>query len=1319
MDSNTFKKKILRLFIYICLINSIFSFINNQKGLLSKSSFITMRFNVTGSVEILNSGFEPKPDKLYINDTQLSEYTNKITINDIKEIIKIEWNDDKVITSCKEMFYDSINVTVIDMSRFNSSLVTDMAYMFRHCVRLTSINLNGFSTSLVTTMQGMFLDDIYLWQLDVSQFDTSKVANFDGFVRNCDRLSYLDVSNFDTSNANNMATMFRECRALRFLNLSNFDTRKVTNMYGMFSFDYVLTSLILTSFNTAKVTYFAYFLESCRLLTSIDLSSFDTSSGVHFQGMFQNSGFESLDITNFRTPKGYNMEAMFNGCSKLTSLNLEYLDTHGVINMGSMFRGCQSIKSLDLSKFDTSRLLTMTYMFANCISLTSVDLSSFDTSKVTSMSNTFRNCHSLISINISNFITSNVQLMDSMFYNCTILSSLNLINFDTRKVQSMVSMFENCKTISNLNISNFYPSNCNDYSKMFAGCRDLRYVDFYNYYENASTIYTNIIQYITDRVTLCIHVDKEARIYKSYPNNLDESCLKYIETENAQTEYITENIVQTDYISESSHIENEVLAKSSAIIENEVSTKSSVIIENEVSTKLSSINNENEDTTKSSLESTISQKENILEPSSQQTNEDSIDSKIIDTSTSHNQLFSSEIIQSKNIISSISNSEIYTSNQFNPLIYNYSSTNDTFLFLGYNNSLIYDIITESLLQNYDGNNAKKIYIKGDNNQIFIITTDNNEKEIINGRIQNEKNFSMIDLGECKDLLKEKYYPNSNEDISFIILKHENITNIAGEKSVQYEIFDPITKEKLNLSICQNSNVNIYFDSKLSETTQKLIQDLEKLGYNVFNLNDPFYQDFCTKYTTEDGTDMTLADRKKYIYEKIMNEVQCQQNCEFSSYNPDNRYLECSCKVEPNINTVDYKKFSIKKLHQTFYDVLKYSNYKVIMCYNLVFNTDIFNYNKGFWIIFILFILYLTQLCIYLFKKISPLELNIARYHFKRKKPTNEKNVKSDLEKNIDIFDVKISESSLTPQYPPKKMKNIQSTKIISRNRISDKNILEVKTKESQNDKTPLSSAKKKLSNIAKYSSKTFLDTQLENKYNSDNEKNMELKRGKLDDYELNNLQFEEALILDNRNILQIFWSILKREHLILFTFFIHNDYNLYYLKFARLFFLMATEMAMNVFFFSDETMNKLYLSYGKYDFVQQIPQILYSKVLSNLIEVFLCYLSLTDNPYYKIKSLTKKDKIEIFDVIRCTKKKIIIFFIFTFLVFLFYLYLVTAFCAVYENTQIIFIKDFLSSYVLGIVQPLIIYSIPSLLRTISLKCKCKFIYKLSDSVPIF
>ena len=130
--------------------------------------------------------------------------------------------------------------------------------------------------------------------------------------------------------------------------------------------------------------------------------------------------------------------------------------------------------------------------------------------------------------------------------------------------------------------------------------------------------------------------------------------------------------------------------------------------------------------------------------------------------------------------------------------------------------------------------------------------------------------------------------------------------------------------------------------------------------------------------------MTLADRKKYIYEAIMNEVSCQENCEFSSYDPSDRYLECKCEAQKEINTVDYKKFNMKEMYKTFYDVLKYSNYKVILCYKLVFNINNFSYNKGCWIIFILFLLYLTQLAIYLCKKIQPLKVNIARYHFQKK-----------------------------------------------------------------------------------------------------------------------------------------------------------------------------------------------------------------------------------------------------------------------------------------------------------------------------------------------
>ena len=62
-------------------------------------------------------------------------------------------------------------------------------------------------------------------------------------------------------------------------------------------------------------------------------------------------------------------------------------------------------------------------------------------------------------------------------------------------------------------------------------------------------------------------------------------------------------------------------------------------------------------------------------------------------------------------------------------------------------------------------------------------------------------------------------------------------------------------------------------------------------------------------------------------------------------------------------------------------------------------------------------------------------------------------------------------------------------------------------------------------------------------------------------------------------------------------------------------------MIMNVFFFSDESMHKLFLNFGKYDFVQQIPQMMYSIIISKLVEIFLCYLSLKDRPIYQIKNL--------------------------------------------------------------------------------------------------
>ena len=226
----------------------------------------------------------------------------------------------------------------------------------------------------------------------------------------------------------------------------------------------------------------------------------------------------------------------------------------------------------------------------------------------------------------------------------------------------------------------------------------------------------------------------------------------------------------------------------------------------------------------------------------------------------------------------------------------------------------------------------------------------------------------------------------------------------------------------------------------------------------------------------------------------------------------------------------------------------------------------------------------------------------------------------------------------------------------------------------------------------------------------------------LDDFELNDLSYEEAIIYDQRNFFQIYLSLLKREHRILFTFFVCHDYNLIFIKLSRFIFLLATDIAMNVFFFSDVTMHKTFLNYGKYNFLQQIPQIIYSTIVSQIIEVFLCFLSLTDKHIYQIKHLeiNQKYKKIILDVFKVIKIKLIVYWIFTFIFFGLYWYAVACFCAVYYNTQSAFLKDSFISFFISLVYPLILYTFPTAFRICALKCKNNScLFKISEVIPFF
>ena len=219
------------------------------------------------------------------------------------------------------------------------------------------------------------------------------------------------------------------------------------------------------------------------------------------------------------------------------------------------------------------------------------------------------------------------------------------------------------------------------------------------------------------------------------------------------------------------------------------------------------------------------------------------------------------------------------------------------------------------------------------------------------------------------------------------------------------------------------------------------------------------------------------------------------------------------------------------------------------------------------------------------------------------------------------------------------------------------------------------------------------------------------------------MNYQDACDLDKRSCISTYWSVLKREHYVLFTFCSRNDYNLFYVKIERFFILICTEMTMNGMFFVHESMYKKQT--GGLTFAQKLPQIIFSILVTHAMEIILCFLSMTDVNYYQIKALPKEEKTDekIFDIIACMKRKLTGFFIFTFFVFLFHWYFISAFCAVYQNTQVIFLRDSGIGILTSLIDPFIIYGITSILRAISLCACCKkklgCVYKISDLIPIF
>ena len=395
--------------------------------------------------------------------------------------------------------------------------------------------------------------------------------------------------------------------------------------------------------------------------------------------------------------------------------------------------------------------------------------------------------------------------------------------------------------------------------------------------------------------------------------------------------------------------------------------------------------------------------------------------------------------------------------------------------------------------------------------------------------------------------------------------------------VQYEIFNPITLEQLDLSICEDYPITINIPILLDKEIELLYQSLNESGYNLFDANDSFYNDICSTFKTENNTDIIIRDRRNYYYESNQNLTLCQTGCTFQYYNSTIKKSICKCDVDNNNITTNTKdiEFDTKNLRNNFLTTLKNSNFMVIKCYQLLLDISKLGKNIGFIImsIFLLFsIIFIIFHYIISQRKIPSFLNSILRQNFSFAQNYNNKKYKS---KNFNNEKDKNNKKGKPDQKDNKIMKNInkktcknmkniikKSSKKSEREKIK-KNSTSLKAKKKNNPPSRKSNNKKSNDYHMKFNSDSILKSNfIRNNNQSYSLPFVELKanntkslkdnsikiynknnKANYNDQELNTLEYKIAIEVDKRTYFQYYWSLLKKKQLIIFTFCPDNDYN--------------------------------------------------------------------------------------------------------------------------------------------------------------------------------
>jgi surface protein len=974
-----------------------------------------------------------------------------------------------------------------------------------------------------------------------------------------------------------------------------------------------------------------------------------------------------------------------------------------------MFLNCYNLKSIDISHFDTSKTKNMNGMFFQCNSLENLELGNLDTSSVTDMRQMFYNCYSLKSLNLNSFNTVNVQAnrFNEMFFNFNVSIIKYCINDEiSEEIKSQLSSFieMNCSDLCFDNSQKKYIieknkciSECNndityiyEYDNIcYASCpngthlidnnlceTDLVCDNYYNYEQNDCLDEIPLGYYLNDTSKKTIdkcYIRCNNCTLDSMLNNLCISC------NNSAGYFAKLNDTPNDIIFVNCFTEEEI--GSGYYLD----TIKNIYFPCYFTCKScdGKGNSDNHQCSECYSNYTLINGNCYFIPNIETT---IIVSSIIDSTMIA--ISTTEITKTTEITEIIETTEITKTTEITEIIETTEITKTTEITEIIETTGITETNTIEIINNLEGNSYSY--------------------DITNKQKEEHSNSTFIDFSEeFLDYLYKRFNLNKETEKIYVTIA-DNLPDDPRAVTSDYNYrFFLANGTELNLS---NIDEDVYVDFYVP------ITDLEKAnynyskyflnqGYDIYDENSAFYNDFCTPAFNGDN-DMTLKDRKKYLYPS--NITLCKDNCKYNGVDTENDRIICSCNLNSNNegNTTEEEDNSHEDNGNFLSYFLDNINYNVFKCYILLGDFSNLEKNFAFFTILGVFLVILVLNLIYYFYFLPTKQKEMLA-----QVPTKE-SVKKEIIKELKRFKIGSTNSLNNPLKKKKKWKFTKATIKKKKKRKKENKLYNELTKGKTYTKRVKKGRKLSINKKKNYFSTQSIRKFIIRKKNGENKINQDI----MSNDDINDLPYTRAKKIDKRNIFKMFYSIIIQKLSLIDL--IVGQHKIRIMVICEYILSFLFNFFFNAFLYSDEVVSQKYHNNGELDIFVTLVLSILSNIITSIICFYINYSKGLDERWDMISEL--KVKIHyIRNVIlffRYLRLKFIYFFICEIILISGCFYYIVIFCIVYSKSKGSLIVNYLTSLLEGFVVSVAISLIIVATRKIGLSCMNKRIYNISKYI---